>query len=93
MNVAEARGCEPGTAVSVTGFLVEDSGLLVVCDALAESFPPQPGGASIEVVERSIDELGQPGLVRHQAPMRWLDEPVTLTGTIDGDRLVDAERA
>ena len=88
MSVAEASNQPNGTTVVVTGFLIEDSGVLAISDSIAESYPPQSGGPRLEV--EGIDLATVPG-VNEEGPVRWLDQPVEITGTIEDGRIVDAE--
>ena len=87
VSIAEALATPAGTTVSLEGFLIEDGGELRLAETLAESFPPQAGGRSIAV--QGIDLAAVDG-VRQQGPIRWLDAPVPVTGTVDDGRLVDA---
>ncbi len=91
--MAEAIGRPPGSTVTVEGFLVEDDGTLMVADLLAESYPPQPGGAVLAVEGPGLDRLAEAaaGTLHAAGPIRWLDQPTTVTGTVEGDRLVVAE--
>jgi hypothetical protein len=79
LTISEALvGGAPGV-IAVQGFLFDDGSGPKLCEALAESFPPQCGGASIPV-------SGQVGpsdvpLVSEQG-VTWTDQPVTLFGEI-----------
>ena len=65
--------------VLVNGALVIDpDGLVLLCDALAESFPPQCGGARLEV--RGLDPASRPDLQEANG-VRWLDS-VQLLGRV-----------
>jgi hypothetical protein len=75
-----------GPAV-VTGHLVAEGDVVVLATMLAETFPPQPGGASLAVV--GLDDAGLAGLQR-VGRVAWSDQPVVVRGTMDGGRLVDA---
>ncbi len=74
----------------VSGHLVVTGESVRLCQALAESFPPQCGEASIEI--RGLDLLDIPDLQTVQG-VSWTDRPVTLSGvlgsgSLDGARLV-----
>lgn len=86
VSPGDAAGLPDGTDVTVRGFLVEDSGVVVVAEALAESYPPQPGGASLVVDGLDLSSLE----LEQQGPIRWSETMVTLSGTIDEGRLTAA---
>ena len=71
----------------VTGYLFVDAdGNAVLCEAIAESYPPQCGGASIDVagdIPMWDDLTADQGL-------RWSDDPVELEGTFDGTTFTTA---
>ena len=72
----EQMGAGP---VLVNGALLVDAdGVVLLCDALAESFPPQCAGARLEV--RGLDVAGQPDLQEANG-VRWLDR-TQLLGTV-----------
>jgi hypothetical protein len=80
ITVAEALEHGPtDDIVSVTGALfVGADGIVRLCDAIAESFPPQCGGASllVEGLDLSTIELEEANGVR------WA-ESVTLLGSVE----------
>lgn len=64
----------------VEGYVVIDSeGTIRLCTALAESFPPQCGGTSVEATGTVPADL----LTSDQG-VSWSEEPVVLEGTWDG---------
>ena len=68
--------------ISVTGFLVEVDGEIRLCEALAESFPPQCGEASITVTSR---EQVDPDDLQNEGAVTWTDFAVTILGEmVDG---------
>ena len=71
----------------VTGYLFIDAdGNAVLCEAIAESYPPQCGGGSIDVagdIPMEVDLTADQGL-------RWSDNPVELEGTFDGTTFTTA---
>jgi hypothetical protein len=80
ISVQEALDYTGGAEVLVNGSLVIDpDGVVLLCDALAESFPPQCGGARLEV--RGLDPAGQPDLQEANG-VRWLDR-IQLFGTVE----------
>lgn len=72
--VADAAGIEGPFAM--TGYYVDDGSGPWLCEALAESFPPQCGGASVR-----LDPGGFPvaGLESSQG-VTWSNEPVVIEG-------------
>jgi hypothetical protein len=92
MSVADA-GARSGSVV-VAGYLfVLDDGSVVLADAIAESFPPQPGGATIAVegLDTSELELQQAPQDSELATVQWSEEQVTLRGTMADGTLTGAE--
>jgi hypothetical protein len=75
------RGSEP---VAVGGFVVVTSDGAHLCESLAESFPPQCGGARLVLVDR--DALGDLVLIE-EGDVQWSPDRVVVTGTVDGDEL------
>ena len=81
ISVAEAIGHQPtDDIVAVTGalFAVPD-GTVMLCDAIAESFPPQCGGERIRV--EGLDLASVPGL-QTEGEVSWA-EGVTLLGSVE----------
>ena len=81
------RGSEP---VAVGGFVVVTSNGAHLCESLAESFPPQCGGARLVLVDG--DALGDIVLIE-EGDVQWSPGRVVLTGTVDGDELTVATTA
>jgi hypothetical protein len=83
MTVAEAAAATgPAT---VTGFLVDVGGETRLCEALAESFPPQCGGPSITLT--SLDQV-DPDELKTEGDVTWTDVPVAVFGEIVDGTLV-----
>lgn len=80
VDVATALVADPGERVRVTGALfVAADGTMQLCDAIAESFPPQCGGARIAV--EGLDPATVAGL-QTEGDVSWA-EGVTLTGSVE----------
>ncbi len=79
ITIAEALGSGGGQPLLVNGALFVDpeEGVLL-CDAVAESFPPQCGGLRLEV--RGLDLGALPGLEEANG-VRWAEQ-VQLLGTL-----------
>jgi hypothetical protein len=88
ISVSEAVSGDVSGVIAVRGFLFDDGSGWRLCDALAESFPPQCGGESVaisgheEVVD--VPYLNEQGVT-------WTDATVTVLGEIvDGTLVVDS---
>lgn len=79
-----------GDAIEVTGYLVEDTGMVLLAEFLAESFPPQAAGVVVGVDGLDVDAVDE---LQAEGPIRWVNEPITIRGTVEGGRLVNAELA
>ncbi len=92
VSIADALDTEG--EVVVTGYLfVLDGDSVVLAELIAESFPPQPGGARITVEGLDLDalDLEQAPEGSELATTRWSSEPVTLTGSVVSGVLTGAE--
>ena len=81
MSVADALGHQAADdLVLVSGALfVDANGTVWLCDAIAESFPPQCGGERIEV--QGVDLATIEGL-QEESGVQWA-ESVTLFGSVE----------
>jgi hypothetical protein len=81
MSVADALTHGPtDDLVSVSGALfVDPDGTVRLCDAIAESFPPQCGGASIEVTDLDLSTVAD---LQEGNGVRWA-ESVVLFGSVE----------
>jgi hypothetical protein len=81
LSVAEAIEHQPtDDIVLVTGALfVEPDGTVRLCDAIAESFPPQCGGASIDVSGLDLATVVD---LQEAEGVRWA-EGVVLLGSVE----------
>ncbi len=77
---AEDQG-RSGHNVVVVAMLVDDGTGMRMCEALAESFPPQCGGRSIEVMNPDVVDVD----FTEEQGVRWTDGPVSLFGWVEGD--------
>jgi hypothetical protein len=82
-----SQALETEGVVVVAGFFFDDGSGPRLCEALAESFPPQCGGTSIAVT--GYEEVIDVPLQSEQG-VSWTDQTVTFTGEIvDGVMVVD----
>ncbi len=79
VSVAQASAFADGTAVQVRGFVVVEADDAVIADLLAESYPPQPGGATLRLVGVRLSELDG---VRRTGRITWTEAPVVVTGVV-----------
>jgi hypothetical protein len=101
-SVPQTSGMAAGPALSIDDALAADSDapLLVagnllalgddvrLCSALAESFPPQCGGASLRVDGVDLAEVD--GLIT-EGDVSWTDRPVELLGVVEDETLTVSE--
>lgn len=74
----EAQG-SPGDTVMVAAVLVDDGSGMLMCEALAESFPPQCGGRSIGV--RNPEGVDVP--LTEEQGVRWTDRAIWMVGWVE----------
>lgn len=87
LTVSEALATDTTGIIAVQGFLLDDGTGARLCEALAESYPPQCGGTSIPVV--GYEEMVDVPLSSAQG-MTWTDSTVTFFGElVDGVFTVD----
>jgi hypothetical protein len=67
---------EPSGSVDAVGFVVIDSSGAHLCFALAESFPPQCGGGSVEIV--NPDDLDV--AFEESGDVQWTESAVVVRG-------------
>ena len=90
ISISEALSSGLDGPLLINGFLVIRGGEhdrpeeVRLCEALAESFPPQCGGRSL-VVE-GLDLKGIDG-ISSEGPMSWSDQLVQVLGTLEGEVL------
>ena len=86
LTVSDALESGASAEMSVSGFLVIDDSGARLCDVLAESYPPQCGGAGALPVTGFEESVDVP-LVTAQG-VSWTDERVVLDGEIVDGTLV-----
>lgn len=92
VSVADALEAEGRTVVTGTLFVL-DGGTVVLSDLVAESFPPQPAGATIIVEGLDLDalDLETAPAGSELATTKWSAEPITLTGSMTSGTLNEAD--
>lgn len=92
VSISDAIELEGRVAVTGTLFVLDD-GTVLLSELIAESFPPQPGGATITVEGLDLEtlDLEEAPLGSELATTKWSAEPITLTGSMVSGRLDGAE--
>ena len=81
-QVSIADAASTSGDIAVAGFLVVVDGQARLCEALAESFPPQCGGASVALSD--YDQV-DPDDLQSEGAVTWTDYAVTVFGEmVDG---------
>jgi hypothetical protein len=84
LSVAEAIAYRGSERVAVHGYVVRTSETTQLCETLAESFPPQCGGASLALVD--ADTIDNFPLIE-EGEVQWSSDSVILVGTVAGTEL------
>lgn len=85
LNVSEALETDATGPISVHGFHADGGSGPMLCEAPAESFPPQCGGAPIPLADLSAVD---PDSIQINQDTSWSDDEVLLLGEItDGVRV------
>ncbi len=83
-DVAEYEGAGP---VTFSGFYISDANGAQLCELIAESYPPQCGGASLTI--SNPEAMNVLALVE-EGEVQWYDNLVRVTGEVtDGELFVE----
>jgi hypothetical protein len=82
ISIDDALASDSDEPLLVTGNLLAQGDEIRLCSALAESFPPQCGGASLHVVGLDLEEVD--GLIT-EGDVSWTDRPIELLGVVEND--------
>ena len=82
LSIADALLYEGSEPVATVGFVVRTSESSRICDALAESYPPQCAGESIEIT--NPDATDAIPLIE-EGNVQWSPERVTVIGTVTSE--------
>lgn len=85
LTIPDALTTDATGIIAVQGFLIDDGQEARLCELLAESFPPQCGGASILI--DSLDQIDPDELVSG-GDVTWTDQLVTVLGELVDGTLV-----
>jgi hypothetical protein len=88
LSVSEALASDSNQPILVQGFFVDSGDGPRLCEALAESFPPQCGGASIPMSDTSAVD---PDSIEMNQIVRWSNDLIMVVGTIVDGVLVPTE--
>ena len=91
ISIAEAFDSTLDGPLLVNGTLVIRNDEVRLCEALAESFPPQCGGASLLVVGADITALRALWELKDAEGTTWSEGPIQLLGTVEGEALTIVE--
>jgi hypothetical protein len=84
LSVSEALAYEGSQPVAVHGYVVRTSESARLCEALAESHPPQCGGANLILINpNATDDLP----LIEDGNVQWSPDIVILIGTVTGTEL------
>lgn len=84
ISVSEALADESGQPLLVNGFLfVDKDGNVTLASALAESFPPQPGGDEVVVEGLNLSDYE----LTESQDLSWTEDQVQVLGVLDGNTL------
>jgi hypothetical protein len=84
LSVSEAIAYDGLQPVAVHGFVVRTPDAAELCETLAESYPPQCGGASLTLAN-PVETDGLP--LVEDGDVQWSPDIVTLIGTVAGSEL------
>ena len=90
VSIDEALASDSSEPLLVSGNLLAALDEVRLCYALAESFPPQCGGASLVVF--GLDLATVDGLVT-EGDVSWTDRPIELRGVVSDGTLTVSENA
>ncbi len=79
LTVPEALATDATGVIAVQGFYFDDGSGPRLCEALAESFPPQCGGASLALGEIGDLDLGQ---LEGSQGITWSNDSIVILGEL-----------
>lgn len=79
LQIADALAAGPGAAIVGGSLFVQPDGTVLLCSAIAESFPPQCGGERLRVVGLDLATIDA---LQEASGVRWA-EAVELRGIVE----------
>ena len=87
LGVADVIAYNGSEVVAVQGFVIIEDGAARLCDALAESFPPQCGQAGIVIVNpQNLPDM----VLVEEGTTQWSDDVVSVLGYVEDGELTIA---
>lgn len=83
MEISELLEADVPITTSVIGYVVISDTGARLCEALAESFPPQCGGSAVDIANPDVLTVA----FEEEQGVQWTDPRVQLDGTYDGSEL------
>ena len=84
LTINELLDLRPSGSVSVQGALIDQGAGFILCEALAESFPPQCGGRWVVLLQADDIDVE----LQTQAGVTWADQHQEVDGSLVGQRFV-----
>lgn len=88
LSISDALSTDAAGPLMVRGYYVDSGSGPMLCEALAESFPPQCGGASIPLGDLSAVD---PDSIQTERSTSWSDDALFVLGEIIDGVLVPTE--
>ena len=82
LSIEDALAADSDEPLLVSGNLLAQGDEVRLCSALAESFPPQCGGASLHVDGLDLAEVDD---LITEGDVSWTDRPLELLGIVEND--------
>jgi hypothetical protein len=79
LSITEALSYQGSEPIAVEGYIVRTSVLSQLCEALAESYPPQCGGESITITNPDATDAFP---LVEERDLQWSPELVTVVGAV-----------
>jgi hypothetical protein len=88
LSIADAAEASPGDVAAVRGFIVADAGGVRLCEALAESFPPQCGGSFMILTEFDAGVFPQIFSESPGGDVIWTDQAQDVVGFLEAGGII-----
>jgi streptogramin lyase len=88
LSIADAAKASPGDVATVQGFIVADTAGVRLCEALAESFPPQCGGSFMILTEFDAGAFPQIFSESPGGDVIWTDQAQDVVGFLEAGGII-----